>query len=52
MDLTIKNVSRYGQGKCHHVLVAPENAISRLKEKYDIDILQECANEKGGFIPP
>ena len=47
LDLTIKNVRRFGQGKCHHVLVAPENAISRLKEKYYIDILQECADERG-----
>ncbi len=47
LHLTIKNVSRYGQGKCHHVLVAPENAISRLKEKYHIDILQEPADKKG-----
>ena len=47
LDLTIKNVSRFGQGKCHHVLVAPDNAISRLKEKYHIDVIQESANEKG-----
>lgn len=47
LDLTIKNVSRYGQGKCHHVLVAPESAISRLREKYHIDILQECADKRG-----
>ncbi len=47
LDVTIKNVSSFGQGKCHHVLVAPENAISRLKEKYHIDILQECADERG-----
>ena len=47
LDLTIKNVRRYGQEICHHVLVAPENVISRLKEKYHIDILQESADKKG-----
>ena len=47
LDLTIKNVSRFGEGKCHHVLVAPVNVILGLKEKYHIDILQENADKKG-----